>query len=74
MNEPTMDDAIAAGGAALNNKSACLWLENDLGIWETECGHTFEITAGNDEFRWCPYCGSPIHSIGFFESDDRRRQ
>lgn len=43
------------------SRKACLWTENDLGIWETACGNAFELTTGTpaeNRFAFCPYCGA----------------
>lgn len=42
----------------------CDWgHEDDYGIHETSCGHTFEFTTDGvkeNDFKYCPYCGKLI--------------
>jgi len=38
----------------------CLWTEDDDGVYQTSCLHSFEFMNGNPELngmKFCPYCG-----------------
>ena len=44
----------------------CTWTESDDGVWETDCGSTFEITNGTpaeNRMSFCPYCGKSLFAI-----------
>ena len=48
----------------------CNWGEDDAGVWETDCGHSFEfIDGGPDEngFSFCPYCGKRLEQHALVE-------
>lgn len=41
----------------------CEWTPDDNGIYETGCGHSYEITAGTpaeNRMRFCCYCGGAL--------------
>jgi hypothetical protein len=44
--------------------TTCTWTEDDDGIWDTGCGHKFELISGGAPIRqgikFCPYCGKAI--------------
>jgi len=45
----------------------CLWTEDDDGIYQTSCLHSFEFMNGNPELngmKFCPYCGKLIRQVG----------
>jgi hypothetical protein len=38
----------------------CNWIEDDDGVWGTECGNFFDLGDGTPHengMHWCPYCG-----------------
>lgn len=43
----------------------CTWAEDEDGIYQTSCGHAFELISGEAPNRqgilYCPYCGKPIN-------------
>jgi len=55
----------APGGGLTTTKSEqyCLWIEDDDGVYQTSCLHSFEFMNGNPEpngIKFCPYCGKLI--------------
>jgi hypothetical protein len=47
----------------MNPKQYCLWIEDDDGVYQTSCLHSFEFMNGNPELngiKFCPYCGKLI--------------
>jgi len=45
----------------------CLWIEDDDGVYQTSCLHSFEIMNGTPEtngIKFCPYCGKLIRQAG----------
>jgi len=41
----------------------CLWIEDDDGVYQTSCLHSFEFMDGTPErngMKFCPYCGKLI--------------
>jgi len=41
----------------------CLWIEDDDGVYQTSCLHSFEFMDGTPEhngIKYCPYCGKLI--------------
>jgi hypothetical protein len=41
----------------------CPWIEDDDGVYQTSCLHSFEFMNGNPELngiKFCPYCGKLI--------------
>ena len=47
----------------MNPKQYCLWIEDDDGVYQTSCLHSFEFLFGTPEHngvKFCPYCGKPI--------------
>lgn len=49
----------------------CNWKQDEDGVWETECGESFELNEGSPHdngFRFCMYCGMPLVEK-FFEWD-----
>ena len=41
----------------------CLWIEDDDGVYQTSCLHSFQFMDGTPErngMKFCPYCGKPI--------------
>lgn len=52
----------------------CKWTEDEDGLWNTECGGTFEITEGTpreNEMVFCPYCGKSIEEIAYHETTEK---
>lgn len=44
-------------------EKVCSWVENDCGIYETDCKEAFQFEAGqrhDNRFKFCPYCGGKI--------------
>jgi len=55
----------APGGGLTTTKSEqyCLWIEDDDGVYQTSCLHSFEFIDGTPEsnrIKFCPYCGKLI--------------
>ena len=49
------------------SKRYCLWIEDDNGVYQTSCLHSFEIMNGTPEtngIKFCPYCGKLIRQAG----------
>jgi len=47
----------------MNPKQYCLWIEDDDGVYQTSCLHSFEFMDGTPErngMKFCPYCGKLI--------------
>ena len=45
------------------SKRYCLWIEDDDGVYQTSCLHSFEFMDGTPErngMKFCPYCGKLI--------------
>jgi len=41
----------------------CLWIEDEDGVYQTSCLHSFEFMDGTPErngIKYCPYCGNLI--------------
>ena len=58
------------------SKGKCRWKEHkdndELGIYDTDCGETFffsEGTAKENKFNYCPYCGKRIEAEDFKGAD-----
>ena len=48
------------------SKTNCEWIDDEDGIWQTECGNAFCFEVdGPDEnkFSFCPYCGKPLEAV-----------
>ena len=46
----------------------CVWKEDEDGVWDTECGNSFELVEGvpiQDEMNFCPYCGKALREETF---------
>ena len=44
----------------------CIWIENEDGLWETNCGKIFETIDGKpseNKMQFCPFCGKLIEEI-----------
>jgi len=45
-------------------RDICLWEQDEAGVWETDCGHEFELsnheTPRGNGFEFCPYCGARL--------------
>lgn len=47
------------------DESVCRWEPDGDGIWETECGNTFQFSDSgprDNGFEFCPYCGCSLKS------------
>jgi len=45
----------------------CLWIEDDDGVYQTSCLHSFEFMDGTPErngIKFCPYCGKELRQAG----------
>jgi hypothetical protein len=54
-------------------EARCTWVEDEDGIWDTECCHLFETISGSPSgngMRICPYCGAKIEEKGYYGADD----
>jgi hypothetical protein len=44
----------------------CDWVEDDDGVWDTECRNRFELIDGaphENDMYWCPYCGLRLQEV-----------
>lgn len=53
-----------------NLSTECHWSQDSegSGVWATQCGRYFEITAdtpSENEMRFCCFCGRPLTEIRF---------
>ena len=54
----------------------CKWTEDDCGVWETDCGHLYEINEGtpkSNEMRFCCYCGGALVQLEYEEEEENER-
>jgi len=45
----------------------CLWIEDEDGVYQTSCLHSFQFINGTPEtngIQYCPYCGNLIRQAG----------
>ena len=45
----------------------CIWIEDDDGVYQTSCLHSFEFMDGTPEsngIKFCPYCGKELRQAG----------
>jgi hypothetical protein len=48
----------------------CEWVEDDSGVWATDCGFSFEFNEGgpgDNKFEYCPFCGKNLGANPFVE-------
>ena len=51
----------------------CTWVEDEDGVWHTECGDMFVIIDGipkENNMRYCCYCGKSLHAISYSEENN----
>jgi len=51
----------------MNPKQYCIWIEDDDGVYQTSCLHSFEFMNGTPEsngIKFCPYCGKELRQAG----------
>jgi hypothetical protein len=56
-------DALVPPTTAYANHDRCGWAHDEAGVWQTDCGGSFLIEAGNpqeNDMRFCCYCGRPV--------------
>lgn len=49
--------------------TTCEWLEDEDGLWVTDCNEDFQFTShgpSENGFEWCPYCGKKLIEIQLF--------
>ena len=49
------------------NEQYCLWIEDEDGVYQTSCLHSFQFINGTPEtngIQYCPYCGNLIRQAG----------
>jgi len=59
----TSHPSAPGGGLTMESKRDCIWTEDDDGIYQTSCLHSFEFMDGTPELngmKFCPYCGNLI--------------
>ncbi len=57
-----------------NRIRPCAWVEDENGVWETSCGHAFELNEGTpseNELRFCGYCGKLIKEKAYVDEEAR---
>jgi hypothetical protein len=70
------DFALAALREKLERDNGCIWKQEDIdgSTWHcSECGECWTLEADNpfdNDMKFCPGCGKPIHSITFREFDE----
>ena len=50
-----------------SERGYCLWIEDDDGVYQTSCLHSFEFMDGTPELngiKFCPYCGRLVRQVG----------
>jgi hypothetical protein len=52
----------------MSDCSVCEWVEDEEGVWETDCNEAFQFSSDGpvqNGFNFCPFCGKPIihHNI-----------
>ena len=48
----------------------CTWMEDEQGIWHTDCRHMFVLHADSpseNNMRYCCYCGRELKELGYVE-------
>jgi hypothetical protein len=51
---------------------SCEWYQDEEGLYETSCGHYFEVTSGSateNRMKFCCYCGQPMVDIPHVEEE-----
>ena len=51
-------------------ENGCAWEGDGDGVWETDCGQTFQITEGlpsENDMRYCCYCGKSLEEHPYQE-------
>jgi len=54
-------------------KECCEWQEDSNGLWDTDCGHIFEIYDGapsDNGMKFCCYCGRELREVKYEEESD----
>jgi hypothetical protein len=47
----------------MSDCSVCEWVEDEEGVWETDCNEAFQFSSDGpvqNGFNFCPFCGKPI--------------
>ena len=55
-----VDPASLFAAQAQETPLTCTWIENEDGVYETNCGNLFAFNDGTPSengFAFCPYCG-----------------
>ena len=69
MNPPETNFNYPSSAASLFAAQAretpltCTWIENEDGVYETNCGNLFAFNDGppsENGFEFCPYCGREL--------------
>jgi len=50
---------------------ACIWEQDDDGVWETECGEAFVVTEDTPRENgmvFCCYCGRSLEQLTYVEA------
>ena len=65
-----LDAVLAEGRAPVSHTevtppdSACLWIDDSDGVWQTGCGRSWFFDTGtpaDNDARFCFGCGKPLH-------------
>lgn len=55
----------------------CFWREDADGQWFTSCDQAhsfFDGGPGLNQYRFCPYCGKPLHEIEYSETVEQQQE
>ena len=58
-----VDPASLFAARARETPLTCTWIENEDGVYETNCGNLFAFNDGTPSengFAFCPYCGREL--------------
>ena len=62
-NHPKCEHAFRLDLKNEQSELYCIWIEDDDGVYQTSCLHSFEFMDGTPErngIKYCPYCGNLI--------------
>ena len=58
-----VNPALLFAAQARETPLTCTWIENEDGVYETNCDNMFVFNDGGpveNGFRYCPYCGREL--------------
>jgi len=56
-----------ASHSDFQSEQYCIWTEDEDGVYQTSCLHSFEFMNGTPEsngIKFCPYCGKELRQAG----------